>query len=124
MRATSPLRNSPKLNAWRATKTLFADYSDLAAYRASGDRGFVCIHIGGARPHGGDNPGKLTSVELLTWRGAGYDVCGRDSPSHGPLSRALRESPVGSPAPIWHSQMMMLPLTPGDVNVRLCQLLN
>ena len=51
------------------------------------------VHIGGARPHGGDGPGKVTSVELLAWGGAGYDVCGRDSSSHGPLLRALRGKP-------------------------------
>jgi hypothetical protein len=42
------------------------------------------VHLGGARPHSGDGSGKLTSVELLTWHGADYDVCGRDSPGHVP----------------------------------------
>ena len=51
------------------------------------------VHTSGARAHGCDGSGKLTSVELPTWTGADYDVCGRDSPSHGPLLRALRGKP-------------------------------
>ena len=42
------------------------------------------VHISGARAHGSDASGKLIGVELLTWPGADYDVCGRDSPGHVP----------------------------------------
>ena len=71
-------------------------------------------------------PGKVTSVELLAWRGAGYDVSGRDSPSHGPLLRALR----GKPGRITSTHMAKpdddaaVDAGRGDVNVRPCQLLN
>ena len=71
-------------------KTLFADASDLAAYLAARRQGArMYVRVGGTGPHGGDGPGKVTSIELLGRRRPCYDVCGRDPPSHGPLLRAL-----------------------------------
>ena len=60
------------------------DDSNLPAYLASRRRVRMYVHIGDARPDGGDGPGKIASVELLAWNRADYDVCSSDSPSHAP----------------------------------------
>jgi hypothetical protein len=73
-----------------ATKTLFADNAYLAAYLPTRREVRVYIRVGSARVDGGDDRGKVTSLELLGCLRPGYDVCGCDHPVHGPLLRALR----------------------------------
>ena len=77
-------------DARRPTKTLFADGAYLAAYLAARREVRVYIRVGSARADSGDDRGKVTSRELLRCLRPGYDVCGCDHPSHGPLLRALR----------------------------------
>ena len=77
-------------DARRATKTLFADGAYLAAYLAARREDRVYVRIGSAGANGGDDRGKVTSIELLRCLRPGYDICGRDPASHGALLRALR----------------------------------
>ena len=80
----------PTCDARRATKTLFADGAYLAAYLTARREDRVYVRVGSAGANGGDDRGKVTSIELLRWDRPGYDVCGRDPASHSALLRALR----------------------------------
>ena len=48
------------------------------------------VRVRSAGADGGDDRGKVISIELLACCGSGYDVCRRDRSRHDPLLRALR----------------------------------
>src|SRR5207253_4246549 len=80
----------PSCQTRHATETLFGDDAYLAAYLAPRREARVYVRVGSAGTDGSDDCGKVTNRELLGCRRSGYDVCGRDLPSHDPLLKALR----------------------------------
>src|SRR5215831_4644663 len=76
--------------AWHATKTLFGDCADLAAYLTARRDLRVHVRVRSPGTDGSDDRGKITSLELLRRLRPGDDVGRRDHSRHGALLRALR----------------------------------
>src|SRR5262249_41629590 len=84
--------------AWHATKTLFGDCADLAAYLTARRDLRVHVRVRSPGTDGSDDRGKITSLELLRRLRPGDDVGRRDHSRHGALLRALRSktrAPLG-----------------------------